>query len=394
MILGLEYVFLRYFGRGRWKWAAQAETAVLSLLGFLLGMGIVRHATILACFGKCAVKLSGTAVIVAWAFLLHGSGERPGFWNPLRCRLVAAGAFFWGLYLALLGFRIAPWALDVLFFVFALLVWLGRRRGLFFIVALGILAASAARATGSEWTIIIFNIAWIAALLLGGARRIESWIETRVPRRSRKNTEKSRASRILRAAGMAAATALAAAFALYAIGSILFVTGPGQRRTRLLAYAPAAPAQDPAALSPLAARLRRHVVFLAEEIGERPASQPERQARARDYVVRRLRAAGYAPKVLPYSSEWMPQVGNGTPFYNVEAVLSGSAGAGEVFIVGAHYDTTLGTPGADDNASGVAVLLEAARLMRSKGTSAEIRFVAFAAEEPPAFGTQNMGSSR
>jgi Zn-dependent M28 family amino/carboxypeptidase len=61
-------------------------------------------------------------------------------------------------------------------------------------------------------------------------------------------------------------------------------------------------------------------------------------------------------------------------------------------VIGAHYDTVLGTPGADDNASGVAGVLELARLLRSYRNRRTIRFVAFPHEEPPYFHTSHMGS--
>jgi Zn-dependent M28 family amino/carboxypeptidase len=60
--------------------------------------------------------------------------------------------------------------------------------------------------------------------------------------------------------------------------------------------------------------------------------------------------------------------------------------------VGAHYDTVISTPGADDNASGVAVMLELARWAVKNQPSAPVRFVAFTLEEPPNFGTRYQGS--
>lgn len=61
-------------------------------------------------------------------------------------------------------------------------------------------------------------------------------------------------------------------------------------------------------------------------------------------------------------------------------------------VIGAHYDTVPGTPGADDNASAVAGLLELARLHRNIPNKKTLLFVAFANEEPPCFGFSNMGS--
>ncbi|WP_457640263.1 M28 family peptidase, partial [Persephonella sp.] len=61
-------------------------------------------------------------------------------------------------------------------------------------------------------------------------------------------------------------------------------------------------------------------------------------------------------------------------------------------IIGAHYDVAGNTPGADDNASGVAGLLETARLLSQKDTGCRIDFAAYTLEEPPFFATKKMGS--
>jgi Zn-dependent M28 family amino/carboxypeptidase len=67
---------------------------------------------------------------------------------------------------------------------------------------------------------------------------------------------------------------------------------------------------------------------------------------------------------------------------------------GERIIVGAHYDGRDETPGADDNASAVAVLLELGRLLMDRPPAVPLRLVAFGTEEPPSFGTRNMGSAQ
>jgi len=66
----------------------------------------------------------------------------------------------------------------------------------------------------------------------------------------------------------------------------------------------------------------------------------------------------------------------------------------ELIIVGAHYDTTHGYPGADDNGSGVAGLIELARLLSEKPQliSQPIQLVFYTLEEPPYFRTEKMGS--
>jgi Zn-dependent M28 family amino/carboxypeptidase len=77
-------------------------------------------------------------------------------------------------------------------------------------------------------------------------------------------------------------------------------------------------------------------------------------------------------------------------YRNVIAERKGSDG--RVVVIGAHYDTAPGTPGADDNASGVAVLLELARLLRDFVPAPTLRWVAFTLEEPPYYRTSLMGS--
>ena len=79
-------------------------------------------------------------------------------------------------------------------------------------------------------------------------------------------------------------------------------------------------------------------------------------------------------------------------FHNLIAELPGTSKSEEVLVVGAHYDTAGSTPGADDNASGVAVLLAVAHAMTGTENERTVRFVAFTNEEPPFFHTEQMGS--
>jgi hypothetical protein len=76
----------------------------------------------------------------------------------------------------------------------------------------------------------------------------------------------------------------------------------------------------------------------------------------------------------------------------VEAELRGSARPEEIEVIGAHYDTVPGSPGADDNASGVAAVLALARRFAHAPSGGTIRFLAFANEEPPWFWQAEMGS--
>lgn len=80
------------------------------------------------------------------------------------------------------------------------------------------------------------------------------------------------------------------------------------------------------------------------------------------------------------------------PVANIDATVTGTSNAQEVLVVGAHYDTITGCPGANDNGSGVAAVLELARRFSGRGLARTLRFVAFVNEEPPFFQTAQMGS--
>ena len=85
-----------------------------------------------------------------------------------------------------------------------------------------------------------------------------------------------------------------------------------------------------------------------------------------------------------------------TQVSNVVARLQPATEPAAHYLIGAHYDCVAGTVGADDNASAVAVMMETAKAMQSiaddNGINIGITFVAFALEEPPAYGTRYMGS--
>lgn len=141
----------------------------------------------------------------------------------------------------------------------------------------------------------------------------------------------------------------------------------------------------------LAERLRGHVMALAGTVGGRSTYNPRTGAAAAKYLRDHLLESGYG-----VVNETFVERGSRVP--NLEVVLHGSDLSLPCVVVGAHYDTFQGTPGADDNASGCAAVLELARSMmfdaKIKGPTHErsIRFVLFVNEEPPAFQTENMGS--
>jgi Zn-dependent M28 family amino/carboxypeptidase len=85
-------------------------------------------------------------------------------------------------------------------------------------------------------------------------------------------------------------------------------------------------------------------------------------------------------------------VERGSPTPNFEVEVRGSSLPSEIIVVGAHYDAFQGTPGADDNASGVAAALALARAGAGKARARTVRFVFFVNEEPPTFQTAQMGS--
>lgn len=132
----------------------------------------------------------------------------------------------------------------------------------------------------------------------------------------------------------------------------------------------------------IAQRLREHVRILAGRIGERNARRMEALNEAADYLRAQLEGAGYAVEEERFGE-------NG--FRNLVAELPGDGGEG-LYVLGAHYDSAIGVPGADDNASGAAALLEVARLLAGARGRHGIRFILFPNEERPYFGTDLMGS--
>ena len=132
-------------------------------------------------------------------------------------------------------------------------------------------------------------------------------------------------------------------------------------------------------------RLRQHVEMLAGTIGERNVWRPESLAQAAQYIRMTCAEAGLLSGVQAYEAR-------GCRVENIEVIVRGtSTGAGAI-VVGAHYDSVAGCPGANDNATGVASVLELARRLAARPGRRTVRFVAFVNEEPPFFQTDAMGS--
>jgi Zn-dependent M28 family amino/carboxypeptidase len=131
--------------------------------------------------------------------------------------------------------------------------------------------------------------------------------------------------------------------------------------------------------------LKGHVQYLAENIGERNLWHYESLDAAANYIHSVLNQ--YKCKVNKQSFKVQ-----GKTVSNIEAEFVGTTLAQEIVIVGAHYDTCIGSPGANDNGTGVAALLAIARLLEKKNFKRTLKFVAFVNEEPPFFQSDEMGS--
>ena len=143
--------------------------------------------------------------------------------------------------------------------------------------------------------------------------------------------------------------------------------------------------QPTAAAPDVRERLAAIVRTLAETIGPRSYRDTASLAAAADFITQSFQVGGYTVTFQPYEVK-------GQTYRNIIAERRGTEEPDRVLIVGAHYDTVEGTPGADDNASGVAVLLELARLHAETRFRKTVRFVAFTLEEPPFFRSRQMGS--
>jgi Zn-dependent M28 family amino/carboxypeptidase len=133
-------------------------------------------------------------------------------------------------------------------------------------------------------------------------------------------------------------------------------------------------------------RLRDTVRFLSIEAGPRWHRNPEALDRAASWIEARLRETGLDLATQEYALE-------GRTFRNVLAWRAGLDASAGLVIVGAHYDAFGGLPGADDNASGVAALLEVARGLPAAVPRRTQVLAAFVNEEPPLFASDAMGSA-
>jgi hypothetical protein len=137
--------------------------------------------------------------------------------------------------------------------------------------------------------------------------------------------------------------------------------------------------------------LRADVQKLAGEIGERNMWHYAHLNTAADFIEDSFSRAGLQTRRDSYNI-------HGQACHNIEAELSGSDGAEggspapSIIVIGAHYDSVFGSPGANDNGTGIAATLALARRFAGKKPEHTLRFVAFVNEEPPYFLSGEMGS--
>ena len=138
-------------------------------------------------------------------------------------------------------------------------------------------------------------------------------------------------------------------------------------------------------MSPVHYRVRRSLQAI---VGERhPDQSPGALNKTAHYLATRFAKSGWAVTYQPFNAV-------GRTFRNIIATKSAKALAGSSapLIIGAHYDTVIGSPGADDNASGLVVLLEVAERLHNRSFSREIWLVAFCLEEQDRLGSQAMAA--
>jgi len=131
--------------------------------------------------------------------------------------------------------------------------------------------------------------------------------------------------------------------------------------------------------------LRTHVFMLADEIGERNIWHPTKLHEAAEYIDNVWQEQGFVVKHQEYEAR-------GVESANLIIEMKGVSLPDQIVLVGAHYDSVLGSPGANDNGSGVGALLEISRLLAGRRLDRTVRLVAFTNEEPPFFLYRNMGS--
>ena len=122
-------------------------------------------------------------------------------------------------------------------------------------------------------------------------------------------------------------------------------------------------------------------MYLSETIGERNLRKPAKLAEAADYIQETMESMQYEIERQSFKVVGFERL----PCHNLIAEVLGKDKPKEIVLIGARYDSVQGTPGANDNGSGTAALIEIADQLRGRQFSQTVRFVFFTNEEPPFF---------
>jgi hypothetical protein len=142
----------------------------------------------------------------------------------------------------------------------------------------------------------------------------------------------------------------------------------------------------------LAGQLESHVKALSEDIGERNLFRTGSMGLTVNWISDQFKQIGYKPEKHNYELKGRQRFYDDGKSTNIIVEVQGNENPGHIVVIGAHYDSVSRSPGANDNASGVAVLLSLASYFYENPQNKTVRFVAFANEEPPFFKTRDMGS--
>lgn len=131
--------------------------------------------------------------------------------------------------------------------------------------------------------------------------------------------------------------------------------------------------------------LESDISYMSGTLGPRNAFSYERLQKCAGWIKKRWESQGYVVKSQTFSIQ-------GRDYENLEIEIKGQKTPAEIVVVSAQYDTLPDSPGANNNASGVAVLLQLSNLLKNYSPDRTLRFVNFVNEEDPFFGTEWMGS--
>ncbi len=133
--------------------------------------------------------------------------------------------------------------------------------------------------------------------------------------------------------------------------------------------------------------LESDIYYMSVRLGPRNTFSYEQLQKCAEWIKKRWESQGYAVKSHKFSIQ-------GKDYENLEIEIKGQKSPTEIVIVSAQYDTLPDSPGANNNASGVAVLLQLSNLLKNSSPDRTIRLINFVNEEDPFFGTKWMGSLR